>query len=486
MNATCSPSPSAAGTDSISLAEIDASCRVPSFVLFAHAAFWLVASSVFGLIASIKFHSPNFLADCAWLTYGRVYPAATNALLYGFAIQAGLGVGLWIIARTGLVRVVQPWIIAFGGLLWNFGVLVGTFGILTGDSTGHENLELPKYAVAILALGYLLIGVCTLLTLHARTHRQLEPAQWFLLAALFWIPWILSTAELLLVISPVRGVTQSVIGWWYSANLKLVWLGLVGLAASFYFLAKLTNRALHSQYLALFTFWTIILFASWSGIPGSAPLPAWMPALSTIATVLTLITVLTVAVNVYQTVGKGCSQTNNPPPGKFIAFGVMAFAAAWLMNVVGTLRELTPFTHFTWFTTAQSHLNVYGFFAMTMIGAIYYIVPQVAGLKWCSSKLVKANYWIMALGILLFAIPLAIAGVVQGIKLNNPQIAFIDVAKSTLPFLRASTMGELLILVGNLILLGNLTALLIRYARTHFAPVCVDAVAELKPTEVKS
>jgi cytochrome c oxidase cbb3-type subunit 1 len=486
MNANCSTSTSAAGNDSISINEIDASCRVPLFVLFVHAAFWLVISSVLGLIASIKFHSPGFLSDCAWLTYGRVYPAATNALLYGFAIQAGLGVGLWIISRMGQVKVVQPWIIATGGKLWNLGVLVGLWGILTGDSTGYQNLEMPKYAVAILSLGYLLIGVCTLLTLHARRERRLEPAQWFLLAALFWFPWIFSTAELLLTAFPVRGVTQSVVDWWYSANLKLVWLGLAGLASTFYFLTTLTNRVLHSQYLALFTFWTILLFASWSGIPASAPLPAWMPALSSIATVLTLITILTVVVNVYQTVGKGCSQTNNAPPGKFIAFGVMAFAVSWLMNVVSAVHELAPFTQFTWFATAQTHLNVYGFFVMTMIGAIYYIVPHVAGMEWCSAKLVKAHYWIVAFGILLFAGPLAVAGVVQGIKLNNPQIAFIDVAKSTLPFLRASTMGEVLILAGNLILLANLTALLIRYARTHFAPVCVDAVVELKPAEVKS
>ena len=127
MNATCSTSPSAAGTRSISLAEIDASCRFPLFVLFVHAAFWLVAASVFGLLASIKFHSPGFLSNCAWLTYGRVYPVATNALLYGFALQAGLGVSVWIIARTGWVRAVQPGIIAVGGLLWNLGSVTSMF-----------------------------------------------------------------------------------------------------------------------------------------------------------------------------------------------------------------------------------------------------------------------------------------------------------------------------------------------------------------------
>src|SRR5689334_3748462 len=119
MNATCSTSPSAAGSESISTAEIDASCRMPLFVLFVGAATWLLAASVFGLMASIKFHSPSFLADCAPLSYGRVHPAATNALLFGFALQAGLGVALWLIARLGQTKVASPLAIAFGGKLWN-------------------------------------------------------------------------------------------------------------------------------------------------------------------------------------------------------------------------------------------------------------------------------------------------------------------------------------------------------------------------------
>src|SRR5712675_1411931 len=82
-------------------AEIDLSCRIPLLVLFGGAAFWLVISSIFGLISSLHFHGPSLFADTAWLTYGRVRPAANNALLYGFAIPAGLGVCLWLLARLG-------------------------------------------------------------------------------------------------------------------------------------------------------------------------------------------------------------------------------------------------------------------------------------------------------------------------------------------------------------------------------------------------
>ena len=76
------------------------------------------------------------------------------------------------------------------------GVLLGVIGILAGNGTGFENLEMPRYSAVPLFIGYLLIGLWTVLTFHQRRERSLQPAQWFLLAALFWFPWIFSTARL--------------------------------------------------------------------------------------------------------------------------------------------------------------------------------------------------------------------------------------------------------------------------------------------------
>src|ERR1700749_4348451 len=89
-------------------AKIDASCRVPLLVLFGGAALWLLGGLVFGVIASIKFHQPNFLADCSFLTYGHVQAAANDLILYGFAIPAGLGVMLWVFARLSESELVLP------------------------------------------------------------------------------------------------------------------------------------------------------------------------------------------------------------------------------------------------------------------------------------------------------------------------------------------------------------------------------------------
>src|SRR5882672_3630877 len=194
MSETTVPSGSAraveaAGVPALSPAQIDASCRLPLLVLFISAGVWLIIGSAFALISSLKFHSPNSLADCPWLTYGRVRPAYSNALLYGFCVPAGLGVGLWLLARLGRARLAQGWLVTLGAKLWNLGVTVGILGILAGDGTGFENLDMPRYAALILFLGYVMMGVWGVITFHRRRERQLFVSQWFLVTALFWFPW---------------------------------------------------------------------------------------------------------------------------------------------------------------------------------------------------------------------------------------------------------------------------------------------------------
>src|SRR5438445_453675 len=124
----------------------------------------------------------------------------------------------------------------------------------------NASCRMPLLTMFVSAAVWLVIGVWGALTFHQRLVRRLFVSQWFLLAGLFWFPWIYATANLLVIVFPVRGVAQAVIAWWFSNNLQVVWLGLVGLAVVFYFVPKLTKRELHSEYLALITFWMLMLF----------------------------------------------------------------------------------------------------------------------------------------------------------------------------------------------------------------------------------
>lgn len=492
MSVTSTPSqPSAAATPeagpaALAPALIDSYCRLPLVVLFLSAGIWLLIASAFGLIASIKFHAPGFLADHAWLTYGRVRPTGTDAMLYGFCVQAGLGVALWMLARLGRTLLAAPWMVLVGALCWNLGLAAGVTGILLGGGTGYDTLELPGYAASLLFFGYLMIVFWGVVTFHRRRERQLYVSQWFLLAALFWYPWIYSTANLLLLTFQVRGIAQAVIAWWYADNFLVVWLGLMGLAAIFYLVPKLTSRELHSRYLALFAFWMLILFGSWGGISASAPLPAWMPVSSMVATVLGVMWLIAVALNLHQTLEGNWSELLGHTSLQFVGFGIIAFLVAGLARAVTAFPAVNQVTQFTWFTVANGLLQSYGFFAMVIFGAIYYIAPRLTGHEFPFPKLVRVHFWTAAAGVLLFVVPLAAGGVLQGLKLQHANIAFADIVKGTLPFLRASTMGDLLLALGHVLFLLNLAGLGLSFYRERAASAWADATAEVTAAEPKA
>jgi cytochrome c oxidase cbb3-type subunit 1 len=457
--------------------EIDVSCRLPLLVLVISAAVWLVLGSIFGLLASLVFHK-LFINSFAF-SYGHLVAVRTTSFLYGAGIQLGLAFTTWLFCRLGRTPLAQPILVTVGAALWNLGVTVGVIGIFVGDATGFETLEMPRYAALIVFLGYLIVATLAVVTLHGRRERPLYISHWFLLAALFWFPWIYSTANLSLLVFPVRGVTQAVIAWWFSGNLQIVWFGLVGIGAIFYFVPKLTSSELYSQYLALFTFWMLILFASWIGVPNSAPVPAWMPALSTVGAVLTLLPVLTFTLNLHGTTDGKYSSLMANPLLKFIAVGILAFIVASILNAISSLVQISNVTDLTWFTPARLQLYTYGFFAMVMFAAAYYIVPQLIGLEFPSAKRINGHFLLGMAGIVLIVLPFAIGGIVQGLMLQNPENPFLKVANVTLMFLRLSAVGDLLLLAAHLVFFFNVVGLVRQFYAARAAAAYAAATAEI-------
>ena len=465
--------------------KIDASCRVPLLVLFGGAALWLVLGSVLALVASLTFHMPDKFGDCSWLTYGHLQPAADDALLYGFCIPAGLGVALWIFARLGQTPLRGALVPVAAAHLWHLGVLVGLVGIFVGDSTGYAWLEFPRGGSALLFFAYLLLGLWALMNFSGRRESGLFPSHWFLIAALFLFPWIYSTANILIVGWPVRGMVQAIIAWWFGNNLVFLWTSLVGLGAAFYFLPKFSGRPLHTYFYALFAFWTLIIFGSIRGIPSGAPVPLWLPALSALNSLMLLVPIAAIAVIGWKTIRGGAGQCKG---GSYcmIKFGFVSFILSALLLVTSACAHFSQLTQFTWFGAAQTQLQLYGFFTITMFGAIYYILPRAVGVEFAFPKFIRLQHWLAMTGIILFVAALVIGGVAQGIKLNNSHAAFADSTKAALPFLRASTLGLLLMLLANLLFALNIFAMIGAWkwsvAKTVFAAV----IAPLPKSEVKA
>jgi cytochrome c oxidase cbb3-type subunit 1 len=472
-------------TKNFSTPEIDASCRVPLLALFGGAALWLVTGLALSLAAIMTFHKPDMFADCPLLTYGRAQAAANDALLYGFCIPAGLGVMLWIFARLSQAELALPLMPIVAANIWHLGVLVGVIAILLGDSTGFAWLEFPRGGSVLLFAAFLLIAISAVATFGQRRERELYPSHWFLLAALLWFPWIYSTANLFLLAWPVRGVAQVAIDSWFANNLIFVWLALVGIGTAFYFLPKLAARPLQTYYLALFAFWTLIIFGTWCGIPHGAPLPAWLPAASAVASSLLIVPLIAIAIIAVKTV-RGANVHCKGGPLCYVKFGTAAFVLSGLMLIAEACPQISRLTEFTWFGPAQTQLQILGFFTIVMCGAIYELLPRVMGFGLPFPKFVRLQHWLFMLGIVLWAGSLAVGGVEQGMKLGNPQTAFADSTNIALIFLRAGTTGLLFLLLGSLLFAVNIFAMTFKWKLTLLKSLLAAVKAPLETTSAST
>jgi cytochrome c oxidase cbb3-type subunit 1 len=463
------------------LVEIDASCRWPVLFLFGCALWWLLAGSLLALAASWKMHWPELMANSSWLTFGRIRPAHLNTVVYGFASQAAIGLSIWLMCRLCRVRLIQGGLVVLATLFWNLGLKIGVVGILIGDSTGIEWLEMPIYASPILFAAYGLIAIWAIITFRYRREKTLYVSQWYLLAALFWFPWLYSAANILLVIEPVRGTVQAAVNWWFAHNVLGLWFTPIGLGAIYYFIPKVIGRPIHSYYLSSIGFWSLALFYNWAGIHHliGGPMPAWLISISVVASVMMVIPVVIVAINHHLTMRGSFHLLKTSPTLRFMVFGAMCYTLVSLQGSSMAVRALNRITHFTHYTVGHSHLGLYAFFSMVAFGAMYFIVPRLTLREWPSSKLISLHFWTTAIGITVYFVALTVGGIQQGMNLHNPDMPFLKVVEHTKPFLVVRTYAGVLMTVGHFAFAVHFLRVLLLQWSSYRAPLpFIDATRQ--------
>ena len=434
---------------------IDTQARYPLLLLIGSGVLWLVLSGVLALITSIQLHSPAFLADCSVLTHGRAQAMRETAFIYGWAANAGLAIALWILGRLGGAPLrALNWTVV-GTLFWNLAVAAGLVGIATGDATSVSFLQLPRYVQLLMLIAYVAISIAGILAWSGRRNACTFASQWYAVAALFLFPWLFSAAQVVLLWSPVRGTLQAVAAGWYVQAAWTLWLVPLALAGAYYVVPKVTGRALPSYDSASLGFWTLLFLGAWTGgrhlIGG--PVPAWIASIAIVSCSLLLFHYLVVALNLRGAIGGGGASAL-----KFISFGLLAYVCGGVLDAITAFRSVSLITQFTYFSTAQQQLALYGGVSMMLFGAIYFALPRLTGRAWSSAALVRGHYLLMVLGVVLLVASLAGAGWIQGRDLANAKVTFAELAAHTRTWLLLATVAQALLLVGNLLLLVNFFA----------------------------
>ncbi len=453
---------------------LDASCRWPVMVLFTGGAGWLVLSTLLGFLATMKFHMPGMFANCPFFSYGRLVASSQSLLIYGFGVSVALGICLWLttrLSKTPMVGGVTAIIAAHG---WHTGVLVMWVTLAMGGLTGHEGFEVPKASALILLVSYVALVVPVLRTLAARTDKHMEPAQWFVLAALFWFAWIFATASYFIHWQPVRGIIQVAVQYWYGHNLVWIFFGSVALGVIHHLLPVFAGRELFSRELAAFTFWVSLLIGSLGGVPHGVPLPAWLSSVGGVSAALMLIPVAATAYNAYMTLGGNFGKLGEDVVRSFVMLGAGLYVVAAVASVMHAMRPFGDMVGLTLYAPALAKLMLHGFIGMTFFGAVLMIAPAVAGEPLPVSKLVKIQFMATLSGSMLLVIVLGTGGILTGAwGLDGPGGRTPEeILMVTRRFLQMSSLGDLLLIAGHACLLINLKLLCYRLCRACCASGC--------------
>lgn len=455
--------------------EIDSSMRFPVIFFITSALIWLQIGTILALLASFTLHSPNLLPNWEWLTFGRIRSAHLNVMAYGWGNNAVYGVAMWIMVRLCQTRIRYAWILITAGIFWNFGITVGVTGILMGQLTSVEWLEMPSYVSPILGLSYLMIGIWGILSFLYRESSHVYVSQWYILAALFWFPWLYIAVQTMVIWFPARGTVQSITNWWFGHNALGLWYTPIGVASAYYLIPKVLGRPIHSYYLSAVGFWSLALFYNWAGVHHlvGGPIPVWLISAGIVASVMMVIPVTVTAINHHLTVVGFFDKVWHSPTLRFIVFGAMSYTLTSFLGSAMALRDVNVVTHFTHFTIGHAHHGIYAFFTMVMFGSIYYMMPRILKREWPSALLISIHFWCAAVGITIMVVGLSIGGWIQGLEMNNSEIPFIEVVKHTVPWLMSRSFA------GSLIAIGHVTFLI------HFIWMFFSKKTEGGPTLFK-
>jgi len=478
-----SSAPSATAlSDATQRAGIDRSLRHPVMFFLTSGAAWLAVSILLAIIASIKVHCPQFMDDCEYASYGRVFPAHINTLIYGWGFQAAFGVLIWLMARMSKQECRAAGTILSAGHAWNLVVLLGTLGILDGRGTGMPWMEFPAFVWPGLLVCYCAIVVWSFIQFRVREGERSFVAQWYLLAAMIWFPWIFVTANGLLFCASGHPLMAAAINAWFKSALMFLFFIPIALGTAYYLAPKLTGRPIPSASLAKLGFWSLAVVAPWAGMQKLAGVPlsgVFLPYLGAAATALLAVPLATAAVNILRTIFSAEEKLPKSPALHFTLAGLMGLlllaVAAIALNLPGSSLKLTQFSISGY---GFEILALYGVFSFMMFGAVYFIVPRITCREWVSSRFINMHFFFSAYGIVAIAFGALFGGFIQGSAQEawlQPWESVTDIVR---PYAAVSTFAWCVILFSNIFFFVHLAMMWLGLGRPGGAPVLMDSPAE--------
>jgi len=467
--------------------------------LYASIVFGVVGMLV-GLLVAIMYLFPNITDGISWLSYGRLRPLHTNAVIFAFvgnAIFAGIYYSLQRLLKTRMYSDVLSNINFWG---WQLIIVAAAISLPLGYTTSKEYAELEWPIDIAIAIIWVVFGINMIMTILRRRERHLYVAIWFYIATFVTVAVLHIFNSLALPVDGLKsysvyaGVQDALVQWWYGHNAVAFFLTTPFLGLMYYFIPKAANRPVYSYRLSIIHFWSLIFLYIWAGPHHLlyTALPDWAQNLGVVFSVMLIAPSWGGMINGLLTLRGVWDKVSNEPILKFFVVAITGYGMATFEGPMLSLKNVNAIAHFTDWIVAHVHVGALAWNGFMTFGMIYWLVPRMTKTELYSKKLANFHFWIGTLGIILYALPMYVAGFVQAQmwKQFNPDGSlvygnFLETVKEIMPMYAMRAVGGTMFVIGMLVLVYNIIMTVKNGQPVEDELAEAPALAKISPNRLK-
>ena len=432
---------------------------------------WGVVGMIVGLMLAFLFIFPNYMEGISWLSFGRLRPLHTNAVIFAFvgnAIFAGVYYSLQRLLKARMASDLLSNINFWG---WQLIIVGAAITLPLGYTTSKEYAELEWPFDIAIALIWVAFGVNMIWTILQRRQRHLYVAIWFYIATFVTVAVLHIFNSLELPVSAMKsysvyaGVQDALVQWWYGHNAVAFFLTTPFLGLMYYFVPKAANRPVYSYRLSIVHFWSLIFIYIWAGPHHLlyTALPEWAQNLGVAFSVMLLMPSWGGMINGLLTLRGAWDKVRTDPVLKFMVVAITGYGMATFEGPMLSLKNVNAIGHFTDWIIAHVHVGALAWNGFLAFGMIYFLIPKLFKTKLYSTGLANLHFWIGTLGIIMYALPMYVAGFTQASmwKQFNPDGTlvygnFLETVSEIMPMYWMRAIGGTLYIAGMLVLVYNI------------------------------
>ncbi len=432
---------------------------------------WGIVGMTVGLMVAFLFNFPNYMEGIPWLSFGRLRPLHTNAVIFAF-VGNGFFVGMYYsMQRLLKARMFSDLLsrIHFWG--WQLIIVAAAITLPLGLTSSKEYAELEWPIDIAITLIWVVMGINMIGTLIKRRQRHIYVAIWFYISTFVTIAVLHIFNNLELPVSAFKsysvyaGVQDAMVQWWYGHNAVAFFLTTPILGLMYYFVPKAANRPVYSYRLSIIHFWSLIFIYIWAGPHHLlyTALPEWAQNLGTVFSVMLIFPSWGGMINGLLTLRGAWDKVREDPILKFFVVAITGYGMSTFEGPMLSFKNLNAIGHYTDWIVAHVHIGTLAWNGFIISGMLYWLASKIWKTKLYSTKLANTHFWIGTLGILFYAIPLYVAGFTQASmwKQFNPDGTlvygnFLETVTQVLPMYAMRSFGGTLYLTGFILLAYNI------------------------------